>query len=192
MPEKLIIFSAPSGSGKTTIVNQLMKSFPNLGFSISATTRKAREGKEVHGKDYYFLTEEDFLSKKEKGEFVEWEEVYQGVSYGTLRSEIERLWKEGKDVLFDVDVKGGMKLKEYYGDAALSIFIKAPSIEAIKERLIARGTETSESIEKRVDKINYELSFEDAFDISVLNDSLPIAVKESSHHIENFLTEEHA
>jgi len=192
MPNKLIIFSAPSGSGKTTIVTQLMKSFPNLGFSISATTRQARQGKEVHGEDYYFLTEADFNSKKEKGEFVEWEEVYEGVSYGTLKSEIERLWKEGKDVLFDVDVKGGIKLKEFYGDAALSIFIKAPSIEDIKERLINRGTETKDSIEKRVDKINYELTFEDSFDVSVLNDTISSAVEESSKLIKEFLEKKYA
>jgi len=187
MSGKLIIFSAPSGSGKTTIVTQLMKKFPNLGFSISATTRKARSGKEIHGKDYYFLSQKDFQIKKENDEFVEWEEVYKGLSYGTLKSEIQRIWDSGKDVLFDVDVKGGIKLKKYYGDIALSIFVKAPSIEDIKCRLIKRGTETEESIEKRVEKISYELTFEEFFDVSVLNQNIDVAVQESSDLITDFL-----
>jgi len=189
MSNKLIIFSAPSGSGKTTIVTQLMKDIDYLGFSISATTRPPREGKETHGKDYYFLSEEEFEIKKRNDEFAEWEEVYKGVSYGTLKSEIERIWDLGKTVLFDVDVKGGIALKKYYKEKALSIFVKAPSIEDIKNRLINRGTETAQSIDKRVDKISYELSFEDSFDITVLNKDIEVAIETSSKLIKDFISE---
>lgn len=146
MEGKLIIFSAPSGSGKTTIVRHLLAKYNNLGFSISACTRDRRGRNEVQGKDYYFLTPEEFKKSIDNDEFVEWEEVYPGGYYGTLKSEIERLWAEGKHVLFDVDVKGGLKLKEYFKERALSIFVKAPSEEAIKERLMARGTETEDKI----------------------------------------------
>ena len=144
MNGKAIIFSAPSGSGKTTIVKYLLTNNSDLGFSISASTRDKRGRTEQHGKDYYFLTPEDFKKKIDNDEFIEWEEVYEGNFYGTLKSEIERIWREGKNVIFDVDVKGGLNLKKYFGHKALAIFVKAPSIEVLKERLNDRGTETEE------------------------------------------------
>ena len=138
---KVIIFSAPSGSGKTTIIKQLLKSFPEFEFSISATSRQARQG-EVHGKDYYFLTKEEFVEKVNADLFLEWEEVYSGICYGTLKSEIDRIWSNGKIVIFDVDVLGGMNIKKYFGDKALSIFVMRPSMEVLEQRLRIRNTET--------------------------------------------------
>ncbi|MDA0193766.1 MAG: guanylate kinase [Bacteroidetes bacterium] len=179
---KAIIISAPSGSGKTTIVRHLLKVNPLLQFSISATTRKPRP-LEVDGKDYYFLTAKDFLTK----EFVEKEEVYEGFFYGTLKSEIERIWQNGRVVLFDVDVQGGVNLKEYFGDKALSIFIKVDSPEVIKERLIKRNTESTEDLKKRIDKASYEMSFEKDFDIVILNQNLDIAQKDAENAINKFI-----
>src|SRR6187551_2353116 len=144
MAGKALIFCAPSGSGKTTLVKHLLSTNSDLGFSISASTRDKRGRIEQHGKDYYFLTPEDFKKKIDADEFIEWEEVYEGNFYGTLKSEIERLWKEGKDVIFDVDVKGGLALKKYFGDKALAIFVKVPSLEILKARLNDRGTESEE------------------------------------------------
>lgn len=187
MEGKLIIFSAPSGSGKTTIVRHLLSKYNNLGFSISACTRDRRGRNEVHGKDYYFLTPDDFKQRIDNDEFVEWEEVYPGGYYGTLKSEIERLWAEGKHVIFDVDVKGGLKLKEYFGERALAIFVKAPSEEAIKERLMMRGTETEDSLSKRLFKVKFEMSFQDRFDIILVNDNLETALKKAEELVENFL-----
>jgi guanylate kinase len=183
---KLIIFSAPSGSGKTTIVRHLLAKYSNLGFSISACTRDRRGRNEVHGKDYYFLTPEDFKTRIDNNEFVEWEEVYPGGYYGTLKSEIERLWASGKHVVFDVDVKGGLKLKEYFQERALAIFVKAPSEEAIKERLMSRGTETEDSLSKRLFKVKFEMSFQDKFDVILVNDDLEAALAKAEELVEDF------
>ena len=139
---KVVVFSAPSGSGKTTIVRHLLQKFPQLGFSISACTRDKRGRSEENGKDYYFLTPEDFRTRIENEEFVEWEEVYEGAFYGTLKSEVERIWDSGRSVIFDVDVKGGISLKDFYQEKALTIFVKVPSIESLRERLKGRGTES--------------------------------------------------
>ncbi|MCP1381884.1 guanylate kinase [Runella salmonicolor] len=187
MEGKLIIFSAPSGSGKTTIVRHLLSKYNNLGFSISACTRDRRGRNEVHGKDYYFLTPDDFKQRIDNNEFVEWEEVYPGGYYGTLKSEIERLWAAGKHVIFDVDVKGGLKLKEYFGERALAIFVKAPSEDAIKQRLMMRGTETEDSLSKRLFKVKFEMSFQDRFDVILVNDNLEAALAKAEELVENFL-----
>ncbi len=184
MQGKALIFSAPSGSGKTTIVRHLINVFPELKFSISATTRKLR-GYETDGKDYYFLTSEEF----QKREFVESEEVYEGVFYGTLKSEIERIWKEGESVIFDVDVKGGVSLKNYFGDKALAVFVKAPNIEIIKKRLSDRKTESNKSLEARFSRIEYEMSFADQFDCILLNQNLDKALKEAESVVAKFLND---
>ncbi|MGC1243187.1 MAG: guanylate kinase [Chryseosolibacter sp.] len=179
MPGKAIIFSAPSGSGKTTIVRHLLENNPDLGFSISASTRDKRGRTEQNGKDYYFLTPADFKNKIDNDEFVEWEEVYEGNFYGTLKSEIERVWNAGKNVIFDVDVKGGLNLKRYFGDKALAIFVKVPSLEVLKERLHDRGTETSESLSRRLFKAEFETSFSDKFDVVLVNEDLGKSLKEA-------------
>lgn len=172
MKGKLIIFSAPSGSGKTTIVRHLLNKFPDLfAFSVSASTRERREH-EVDGKDYYFLPKKEFRQKIADNAFAEWEEVYAGNYYGTFKSEIERLWNEGKHVLFDVDVKGGLKLKEIYRERALAVFVKVSSEGEIIRRLSERGTESEKSLETRLGKVRYELSFEDKFDVTLVNDNL--------------------
>ena len=147
---KAIIFSAPSGSGKTSLVKHLMQQVPNLGFSISACTRDKRGRHEVHGRDYYFLSIDEFKNKIDQDQFVEWEEVYAGNFYGTLKEEVYRIWKEGKAVIFDVDVKGGLALKKYFGDQALAIFVKVPSLDVLESRLNDRGTESEESLSRRI------------------------------------------
>lgn len=187
MEGKLIIFSAPSGSGKTTIVKHLLSQNANFGFSISACTRDRRGRNEENGKDYYFLTPDEFKQRISNDEFVEWEEVYPGGYYGTLKSEIERLWSLGKTILFDVDVKGGIKLKKYYGDKALSIFVKAPSEDVIKQRLIARGTETEDSLSKRLFKIRFEMTFQNEFDVILVNDVLEDTLEKAEKLVEDFL-----
>lgn len=189
MDGKLIIFSAPSGSGKTTIVKHLLAENTNLGFSISACTRDRRGRAEENGKDYYFLTPEDFKQKIDEGEFVEWEEVYTGAFYGTLKSEIQRLWDSGKHVLFDVDVQGGLKLKEFYGDKALAVFVKVPDEETLRERLIGRGSETEESLSKRLFKVHFEMSFQNRFDVILLNDDLTESLKKAQALVDNFIKE---
>jgi guanylate kinase len=186
MAGKALIFSAPSGSGKTTIVKHLLKTNPDLGFSISASTRDKRGRTEVNGKDYYFLTPDQFKEKIDKNEFIEWEEVYEGNFYGTLKSEIERIWKSGKDVIFDVDVKGGLNLKNYFGDKALAIFVKAPSLEVLKERLHDRGTETPESLSRRLFKANFEMSFQNRFDVVLVNEQLEKSLNEAQSLYDNF------
>lgn len=186
MKGKAIIFCAPSGSGKTTLVKHLLASNTNLGFSISACTRDKRGRNEVHGKDYYFLSIEEFQQKIKELAFVEWEEVYPGGYYGTLKSEVERLWNEGKNVIFDVDVKGGLKLKEYFGDAALAIFVKVPSMEELESRLRSRGTESEESISKRLYKVKFEMTFQDRFDVVLLNDNLEESQEKARYLYENF------
>jgi guanylate kinase len=186
MAGKAIIFSAPSGSGKTTIVKHLLNTNPDLGFSISASTRDRRGRTEAHGKDYYFLTPIEFKEKIDKNEFIEWEEVYEGNFYGTLKSEIERIWQSGKNVIFDVDVKGGLNLKKYFGDKALSIFVKVPSIEVLKHRLKDRGTESTESLSRRLFKANFEMSFQDQFDIVLINEDLNKSLIEAQRLYDNF------
>lgn len=186
MPGKAIIFSAPSGSGKTTIVKHLLENNPDLGFSISASTRDKRGRTEQHGKDYYFLTPLDFRKKIENNEFIEWEEVYEGNYYGTLKSEIDRIWDEGKNVIFDVDVKGGLNLKKYFADKALAIFVKVPSMEVLKERLHDRGTETSESFSRRVFKAEFEMTFQDKFDRILVNEDLDKSLVEAQRLYDEF------
>ena len=185
---KLIIFSAPSGSGKTTIITEVLKSFPNLEFSVSACSRKPRKG-EIHGKNYYFLSTNEFKQKITNDEFVEWEEVYKDNFYGTLKSELHRIWNKGNHVVFDVDVVGGINLKKKFPDNSLAIFIKAPSIEALEQRLRNRGTETEEQIQKRIGKAQKELEYSKYFDIVIVNDVLDIAVNETIDAIKRFLEE---
>jgi guanylate kinase len=186
MGGKAIIFSAPSGSGKTTIVRHLLTTNPDLGFSISASTRDKRGRTEEHGKDYYFLTPEEFKKKIDNNEFIEWEEVYEGNFYGTLKSEIERIWREGKNVIFDVDVKGGLNLKKYFGDKALAVFVKVPSLEILKERLHDRGTESEESLSRRLFKAKFEMTFQDQFDIALVNENLSTSLKEAQRLYDEF------
>ena len=186
MEGKAIIFSAPSGSGKTTIVRHLLEKNPDLGFSISASTRDKRGRTEAHGKDYYFLTPEEFKKKIDGNEFVEWEEVYEGNFYGTLKSEIERIWKNGKNVIFDVDVKGGINLKNYFGDKALAIFVKVPSMEVLKERLHDRGTESEESLSRRLFKANFEMTFQDKFDKVLINEDLEHSLQQAQQLYDAF------
>ncbi|SDG04177.1 guanylate kinase [Dyadobacter soli] len=187
MKGKLIIFSAPSGSGKTTIVRHLLNKYTQqLAFSVSACTRPRREH-EIDGKDYYFLTLQDFRQKIADQQFAEWEEVYAGNYYGTLKAEIQRLWDEGKHVLFDVDVKGGLKLKEAYGDAALGVFVKVTSDEEIKRRLSGRGTETPETLATRLAKVRYEQSFEHEFDEVLINDQLDEALAKAEQLVQDFI-----
>ncbi|MBO5017396.1 MAG: guanylate kinase [Alistipes sp.] len=183
---KLVIFSAPSGSGKTTIVRELLKRFPQFEFSISATSRKPR-GTEQHGVDYYYLSNEEFRERVERGEFVEWEEVYAGTCYGTLKSEMERIWAKGNVIVFDVDVMGGINLKRLFGDDACSVFIMPPSVEELERRLRGRGTDSEEVILKRIDKAEFELSKSNEFDFTVVNDVLADAVDEATKIIDNFL-----
>ena len=186
MEGKAIIFSAPSGSGKTTIVNQLLLNNPDLSFSISATSRKIRSN-EINGKDYYFISEGEFKQKIQHEEFVEWEEVYDGTYYGTLRSEIDRIWSDGKAVVFDVEVKGGIKLKKYFGDNAIAIFIRVKSMDVLRERLKKRKSESSESLKRRLDKAEYEMTFQHKFDRIIINDDLKEAVREAELLINEFL-----
>jgi guanylate kinase len=186
MKGKLIIFSAPSGAGKTTIVRHLLGKNFDLEFSISATSREARHT-ETHGKDYYFLSTEDFINKVENDEFLEWEEVYKGTSYGTLKSEVERIRNSGKHVIFDVDVVGGLNIKKYYGDEALAVFVQPPSVEELRARLKARSTESEEKIAMRIAKAEHELSFASKFDVVIVNDELEKAFAEAEKVIADFL-----
>ncbi|WP_209332359.1 guanylate kinase [Lunatimonas salinarum] len=186
---KAIIFSAPSGSGKTTIVRHLIKKFPNLGFSISACTRDKRGRSEQNGKDYYFLTPEAFKQKIDQDEFIEWEEVYEGNFYGTLKEEIQRIWDAGKHVIFDVDVKGGLNLKKYFGDRGLAIFVKVPNIEDLANRLRDRGTETEESLSRRIYKAKFEMGFQDKFDIILVNEELDRSFAEAEKLVGDFINQ---
>jgi guanylate kinase len=186
MAGKAIIFSAPSGSGKTTIVKHLLQTNSDLGFSISASTRDKRGRTEQNGKDYYFLSPLEFKKKIDENEFIEWEEVYAGNFYGTLKSEIERIWKEGKNVIFDVDVKGGLNLKKYFGDKGLAIFVRVPSLEVLKDRLHDRGTESSESLSRRLFKAEFEMSFHDKFDIVLVNENLETSLAEAQRLYNEF------
>jgi len=183
---KVIIFSAPSGSGKTTLVKHSLEVFNELQFSISCTTRQPR-GSEVHAVDYHFLTPDEFRQKIAENAFVEFEEVYTDKYYGTLKSEVEKIWNEGKTVIFDVDVKGGISLKKYFGEQALSIFIEPPSIEELERRLISRNTDDAETIKTRVEKAEEEMSYAKEFDKIVINSDLNEAKKEIESLIKNFI-----
>ncbi|ALO14263.1 Guanylate kinase [Salinivirga cyanobacteriivorans] len=183
---KLLIISAPSGSGKSTLVKFLMNELTNLEFSISATSRKPR-GNEKHKTDYYFLSVDDFKNKIAKKDFVEWEEVYKGRFYGTLKSEVNRIRESGKTVVFDVDVIGGLNIKKLYGDEALALFIKPPSIDELKNRLKKRGTDETDEIEKRIAKAEEEMSYAPKFDRIIINDDLNKAQKEILDAVKSFL-----
>ena len=185
---KLLIFSAPSGSGKSTIVQWLMKEHPELrlAFSISATSRAPR-GTEKHGVEYFFLTSQEFKERIERGEFLEYEEVYAGLYYGTLKEAVERQLAEGFNVVFDVDVKGGVNIKKYFGDRAKSLFIQPPSVEELRRRLIGRATDSMEKIEERLSKAAYEMTFAKDFDHIVVNDDLDKAKEETLSLIQDFL-----
>jgi guanylate kinase len=186
MQGKLIIFAAPSGSGKTTIVKYLLELGLNLSFSISATTRPKRDN-EVDGEDYFFLSLEDFKNKISQNCFLEWEEVYSGNYYGTLKSEVDRELALGKNILFDIDVKGALNIKKNYRVQALAIFVKPPSIEVLKKRLKIRNTESEEALNTRIGKAEYELTFEDQFDITIINDNIDEAKEEAQLIIQNFI-----
>jgi len=187
MKGKLIIFSAPSEAGKTTIVKRLLaKHSDKIAFSISASTREPREG-EIDGKDYYFISNDDFLHKIAKQEFIEFEEVYSGTFYGTLRKEIERIWEEGKSVIFDIDVVGGLRLKSKFPDEALAIFVNPPSLTVLKDRLRGRGTDSEEKLQERFAKAEHELSFADKFDVILNNFELDTACDEAESLVLDFL-----
>ncbi len=183
---KLIIFSAPSGSGKTTIVHELLKRFPALRFSVSATSRAMRPG-EQDGKDYHFLSADEFKRYRDQGKFLEWEEVYPDQFYGTLMSEVERIWNEGGHVVFDVDVKGGLNIKRKFPERTLAVFVSPPSLEELENRLRKRGTETEESLKKRVGKAGKEMESAPLFDRIVVNDNLEKAIEETRLLVEKFL-----
>ena len=184
---KAFIFSAPSGSGKTTIVKHLLENNSNLEFSISACTRDKRGRTEQDGQDYYFLSPEEFKRKIDEDGFIEWEEVYPGNFYGTLKSEIDRIWESGKSVIFDVDVKGGLSLKKYFGDKAMAVFVKIPSIDVLTERLSSRGSESEDSLSQRLYKAKFEMEFEDQFDVTVLNNELESALTDAERVVDDFL-----
>lgn len=186
MNGKVLIFSAPSGSGKSTIVNHLLPLHPEMEFSVSATSRPPR-GEEQDGVEYYFLTVEDFRARIEADEFVEYEQVYEGRFYGTLKSEVERIWAKGHVIIFDVDVKGGVSLKKYFGDSALSVFIQAPSVEELRRRLIARATDSMEAIEERVAKAAEEMTYAPQFDKILINDNLDDAFARAEEMVDEFL-----
>lgn len=186
MNGKLVIISAPSGAGKTSIVNHLLKEDLNLEFSISATSRKPRNN-EINSKDYYFVSVSDFKARIQKNEFLEWEEVYKDHFYGTLKSEIERIWSLKKHVLFDVDVKGGINLKNIFGKNAISIFIMPPSVKELEKRLLARGTDDRSKIKVRVEKAMEEIKLADGFDNIVINNNLDVAQREVYGMVISFL-----
>ncbi len=186
MNGKLIIFTAPSGAGKTTIVKYLCSQIDRIDFSISATTRERRMN-EIEGKDYYFLTNQEFLHKIAHKEFVEFEEVYAGTYYGTLLTEIERIWSTGKQVIFDIDVQGALRLKKKYGDHALAIFVKPPSLSVLIDRLTLRDTESKEKIQERINKAKLELSYENQFDRVLLNEDLNLACEQALNWVKDFI-----
>lgn len=183
---KLIVLTAPSGGGKTTVKRHLLKTYDQLGFSISVTTRERRKN-EQDGVDYYFKTVDEFKTLREDDSFVEWEEVYEGLFYGTLKSEVDRLWKNRQHIVFDVDVNGAKDIKKLYGDRCLAIFIRPPSIQVIINRLKARATETEVSLAKRIRRMETEMSHEKEFDTILVNDLLSVALKEVENMVESFL-----
>ncbi len=184
---KLVLFTAPSGAGKTTIVRRMLHTFEDLAFSVSATTRRKRTH-EIDGQDYYFLDTQEFLKRIEADEFVEWEEVYAGTFYGTLKKEVERLWQLNKDVVFDVDVQGALHIKNTYPEQTLAIFVKPPSKEVLFNRLKARQTENDETLKERINKAEEELKFENKFDYVLVNDVLETAVKEAERVVRTWIT----
>lgn len=187
MSNKVVIFSAPSGSGKSTIVNHILKLHPEMEFSVSATSRAPR-GQERDGIEYHFFTADEFRKMIGEDKFVEYEEVYAGSFYGTLKSEVERIWDKGHVIIFDVDVKGGVNLKKYFGEKALSVFIQAPSVEELRKRLVARGTDSAEAIEKRIAKAAEEMTYADKFDHILVNDNLQKAYEEAELIVNQFLS----
>lgn len=191
MNGKCLIFSAPSGSGKSTIVQWLTQEHPelNLVFSVSATSRPPR-GTEKHGVEYFFLTPEEFKAKIEADEFLEYEEVYADRYYGTLKSQVEEQLRSGKNVIFDIDIKGGINVKKFYGERALSLFVQPPSVDELRRRLISRNTDTMEQIEIRLAKAEYEMSFASQFDCIIVNDDLDAAKKQTLNTISDFLNKE--
>ncbi len=186
MSNKLIIFSAPSGSGKTTVVKHLLKTIDKLAFSVSVTTRQKRPN-EVDGKDYYFYTENDFLKAIKNEQFLEYEEVYKGLFYGTLKSEVERLWSQGKIVIFDVDVIGGLNIKKFYGEQALAVFLRPPSVEILMDRLRKRETEVEHHLIERIEKAKSELKYEQQFDKVIVNDVLNDTFETAENLVANFI-----
>lgn len=184
---KIIIITAPSGAGKTSIVHYLLKKYPlQLAFSVSATTRKARSNEE-NGKDYYFISEEDFKDKIRTNEFVEWEMVYEGKYYGTLQAELERIWNKGRTPVLDIDVKGALRIQQRYPHCSISIFVQPPSVDELRKRLQSRGTESKESLEARVNKASYELSFKEHFNYIIINKELGAACNEAEQLIISYL-----
>lgn len=186
---KAVIFSAPSGSGKSTIVSHILKLHPELKFSVSAASRAPR-GDEKNGVAYWFISADEFRKRIADNEFVEYEEVYPGSFYGTLKSEVERIWDNGDAIIFDVDVKGGVNLKKYFGDRALSVFIQAPSVEVLRQRLVGRATDSPEAIERRVAKAAEEMTYADKFDHIIVNDDLQKAYADAERLVDDFLGKE--
>ncbi len=185
---RAFIFSAPSGAGKTTIVKRLLSELPQLSFSISATTRSKRAGVEEHGKDYYFLTADEFKSKIEEGAFYEWEEVYPDLFYGTLKSEVDRIWELGKHVVFDIDVVGGLNLKQIFEDNAMATFVKVKDIDTLKKRLSSRNTESEDQLAVRIEKAWQEMQRANEFDYILVNENLETAVEEIKQEILKFIS----
>lgn len=183
---RMLIFTAPSGAGKTTLVRHLLSEYDFLDFSVSATTR-AKRAHEIDGKDYYFLSVEEFERRRDVGEFIEWEEVYEGQYYGTLKSEVDRIWQNGKHVVFDIDVKGATSIKSIYKDQCLSVFVRPPSLEILIERLKGRKTESPKSLAKRIERVKREMTYENTFDFVLVNDLLDVAKKEAEYLTENFI-----
>ncbi|MBQ4285937.1 MAG: guanylate kinase [Bacteroidales bacterium] len=188
MGNKVVIFSAPSGSGKSTIVGHILSLHPEMEFSVSAASRAPR-GTEQHGVEYYFYSADQFREMIAEDRFVEYEEVYPGSFYGTLKSEVERIWAKGHVIIFDVDVKGGVNLKKYFGDQALAVFIQAPSVEELRKRLIFRGTDSPEAIERRVAKAAEEMTYAPQFDRILINDDLQTAFLQAEQMVEDFLAQ---
>ena len=187
MKDMLVIVSAPSGAGKTTIVKKLLEAFPDLKFSVSACSRPKRIN-ETEGLDYYFISSEEFRKKIINNEFLEWQEVYENNYYGTLESEVERIWGKGNHVIFDVDVIGGLNIKKYGKENALAVFVMPPSMEVLESRLMNRSTETPESLKKRLDKAAYEITFANQFDVIIINDDLESAVNQAKTAVDEFIS----
>jgi guanylate kinase len=183
---KMFIFTAPSGAGKTTIVRHLLDKYDFLDFSISATTRNKRPH-EQDKVDYYFMTVEEFRENVTKGAFIEWEEVYENQFYGTLKSEVDRIWSDHKHLVFDIDVRGAQNIKRFFGDKCMSVFVRPPSVEVLIDRLVNRNTETPESLQKRIKKVHREMEYENTFDMVLVNDLLEVSFVEAEHIIETFI-----